>query len=357
MTQADTAPPPWHRRLLGGIIIVVALIGAVFIALDWEEFRKVLSEADWRMIVPGLAFSAISYFCVGYSYAIVAKLLEIHMGWRDLTEIGFVTVLLNHIITMGGVAGFSVRYLLMERHGIRMRAILSSSFLHFYLSSVVIIAILPVCFIYLLDNATLPKSAALLIGIATLVVILISIIGALLLLVNRIRTQALNIIGKVANLITRQDIRTRFNQFNDTMNQSAAITRSNPLSVLAILVVAIIGWSAAIITMGFCFDALGTVPAPGVLITGFVIGLVAGVLSMVPGGFGVQEASMAGIYALLGVPFELALLSAILFRGVYYLVPYVVSFIFYGRLLRKEPLAKDEGRRREDSTTIYSRET
>ena len=352
MTQADTAPSPWRRRLLIGIIVVVALIGVVIVALDWEDFRKVLSEADWRMILPGLAFSAISYFCVGYSYAIVAKLLEIRMGWRDLTEIGFVTVILNHIITTGGIAGFSVRYLLMERHGIRMRDVLSSSFLHFYLSSVVIIAILPFSFIYLLDNATLPMGVALLIGIATLVVIIISIIGALLLFVNRIRAQALNIMGKVANLITRQDIRTRFDQFNDTMNQSAAIMRSRPLSVLAILVLIIIEWSTAIITMGFCFDALGPVPTPGVLITGLVIGLVAGVLSMVPGGFGVQEASMAGIYALLGVPFELGLLAAILFRGVYYLVPYVVSLIFYGRLLKKEPVAKDESRRREDSITI-----
>ncbi len=56
---------------------------------------------------------------------------------------------------------------------------------------------------------------------------------------------------------------------------------------------------------------------------------------MVPGGFGVQEGSMAGIYALLGSRLEQALLAAILFRIMYYLVPYFLILPFYNGLLRK----------------------
>jgi len=44
---------------------------------------------------------------------------------------------------------------------------------------------------------------------------------------------------------------------------------------------------------------------------------------------------MAGIYALLGVPLQQAVLAAILFRVVYYLIPYVVSLGFYWHLLRR----------------------
>ncbi len=127
---------------------------------------------------------------------------------------------------------------------------------------------------------------------------------------------------------------------------------TKPLILLAIVIIVIIEWAAAVIALGFCFNALGQVPSIGVLITGFVIGLIAGVLSMVPGGFGVQEASMAGIYALLGVPFEQALLAAILFRGVYYLVPYGFSLTFYGRLLRRGSKTKDKSGQQEDSITI-----
>jgi len=352
LTRFGTTHSSKRQHLLIGIIIIVVLIGGFFIASDWEDFRKVLSEADWRMILPALAFTATSYFCVGYSYAIVSQLLDIRMNRRDLTEIGFVTVILNHIITTGGVAGFSVRYLLMEPFGVKMREVLTSSLLHFYLTSMVMIAILPFNFVYLLNHATLPKGIAIVIGIATVAVVIISIIGALLLFVTAIRAPVLTFFGNTANKLFRREIQERFNQFNETLDQSAAALLTKPLGLLTIIIIVIIEWSAGVIALGFCFKALGPVPAIGVLITGFVIGLIAGVLSMVPGGFGVQEASMAGIYALLGVPFEQALLAAILFRGVYYLVPYVLSLTFYGRLLRRGSIMHAKSDQQEDTLKI-----
>jgi uncharacterized membrane protein YbhN (UPF0104 family) len=64
-------------------------------------------------------------------------------------------------------------------------------------------------------------------------------------------------------------------------------------------------------------------------------------LFMVPGGFGVQEASMAGIYALLGVSFEMAVLASILFRVVYDFTPFLISLFFYRHLLHL-PLPTDK---------------
>jgi uncharacterized protein (TIRG00374 family) len=119
------------------------------------------------------------------------------------------------------------------------------------------------------------------------------------------------------------------------MTRGVAALRRQPL--LFALLVGLIGadWMASVVALWFCFDALGDPIGAGVLLTGFAIGITAGVLSMVPGGLGVQEGSMAGIYALLGVPFHQAVLASILFRVVYYLVPYVVSLGFYWRLLRQ----------------------
>jgi uncharacterized protein (TIRG00374 family) len=352
LTAVETTQSSKRQRILIGAILVVALIGVILVASDWEDFRKVLSEADWHLILPALFFTGISYACVGITYAMVSRLLGIKMGWRDLSEIGFVTVILNHIVTSGGVAGLSVRYLLMERHGVKVREVLSSSLMYFYLSSMVMVAMLPVSFYYLLNNATLPKGVAILIGIATVAMVVVSIIGALLLFVNALRSPFLEFIGKLLNNISRQDILKRFTKFNETLDHGSTALGTQPLKVFAIIVIVIIEWATAVIALGFCFDALGPVPSIGELITGFVIGLIAGVLSMVPGGFGVQEASMAGIFALLGVPFEQALLAAILFRGVYYLIPYVVSLIFYGRLLRDGQKTRGKEDRRGESITV-----
>jgi hypothetical protein len=77
------------------------------------------------------------------------------------------------------------------------------------------------------------------------------------------------------------------------------------------------------------------------LFTGFVIGVMAGVLSALPAGIGVQDGSMAGVFALLGVGFEEAVLAALLFRGVFYVVPYIVSLGFYWRLAPRRLPARD----------------
>ena len=87
MNQLETTQTQTRQRFLLGIIIIVVLIGVIFVASDWEDFRKVISEADWRMILPALAFTAISYLCVWYSFALVTRLLGVQMSRRDLTEI------------------------------------------------------------------------------------------------------------------------------------------------------------------------------------------------------------------------------------------------------------------------------
>jgi uncharacterized protein (TIRG00374 family) len=89
-------------------------------------------------------------------------------------------------------------------------------------------------------------------------------------------------------------------------------------------------------SLWFCFDAIGNPLGLGVLVTGFVIGISAGTLSMVPGGLGVQEASMAGMYALFGVPFAQAVLASVLFRVVYDFVPFLASLAVYRSLLRQQ---------------------
>ena len=77
-----------------------------------------------------------------------------------------------------------------------------------------------------------------------------------------------------------------------------------------------------------CFQALGGDAGLGVITTGFAVGVAVGVMSMVPGGLGVQEGSMAGTYHLLGVPLEEAVLAAMLFRAVYYWRPLRSAWLF-----------------------------
>jgi uncharacterized protein (TIRG00374 family) len=96
-------------------------------------------------------------------------------------------------------------------------------------------------------------------------------------------------------------------------------------------------WVFAIITLWFCFQAFGGGPNIGVVLSGFSIGISVGNLSFIPGGLGVQEASMAGVFALLGSSFGQAVLASILFRVIYDFIPFFLSLLLYGRLIRGQP--------------------
>jgi uncharacterized protein (TIRG00374 family) len=142
-------------------------------------------------------------------------------------------------------------------------------------------------------------------------------------------------LSKVVRATMHRDIGPSLDEFDATMARGVDALRQRP-SFLGLLVGSVaVDWASSAAALWFSFDALGEPLSLGVLLTGFAIGITAGVLSMIPGGLGVQEGSMAGIYALLGVPLQQAVLAAILFRVVYYMIPYVVSLGVYWHLLRR----------------------
>jgi len=143
-------------------------------------------------------------------------------------------------------------------------------------------------------------------------------------------------LNRISKFVAHRDIMASLNTFDSSLSFGWREARQKPLMAASILGLMIANWAFMLVVLWFCFYALGGPIKPDVLITGFTIGIAAGNVSMVPGGFGVQEASMAGIYALMGVSLTKALLSVILFRVCYDIIPYIASWGLY-RSIFKQP--------------------
>lgn len=315
-------------------MIVIALVGILMFAADWQELSRVVQEAVWKPLLPALLFTVFSYGCVGLSFAMVSRMLGIGMKRHELAAIGFISTTLNHIVMSGGIAGYSVRYQLMHRRGTRMKDVLAASIFHQYLTSLDMLMMLPVGLVYLLLNATVARGIARILEAMTLVMTLVAIVTTILIFSNSLRAGLLGALGKLAGTIMRHDYQPSLANFDQTMVRGVSAIKQRPWDLLMIMFLTYADWVASVVVLGFCFDALGPAVKPGVLMSGFVIGIMSGVLSLVPGGFGVQEGSMAGIFALLGVSFEQAILAAVLFRGIYYLLPYAISLFLYWQMIR-----------------------
>jgi uncharacterized protein (TIRG00374 family) len=328
-----TKPP--HSRLVTVLIIAILIIGALLVALDWQNIHQVLLEADWRFIPLVLLFTALSYTFYSLAYGLVARLLGIKMPLTEMAEACFISTVVNHVLTSGGVVGYSLRYLLMKMYNVSLNEVLTSSFLHYYLTSLDMLTILPLSFIYLMLNASVPQGVAIALGIMTAIFGLVLVLLSVLVVFPSRRRPIINLIAALIKKLLKRDLQAWPDQFDATMTRGTEAIRKRPLALLWIMLLTVLDFISSIVALGFVFEALGPGVKAGALVSGYVIGIMAGLLSMVPGGFGIQEGSMAGIYALLGVHFEQAVLAVVLFRLLYYLVPYFLILPFYRRLLQK----------------------
>lgn len=322
-----------HNRLVTTLIILICILGIVVVAADWHAMRQVLVEADWRYLPVVLLFTFLSYACYSYAYAYVGELVGIRMRKLEQAEACFISTVVNHVLTTGGVAGYSVRYLLLRMYGVSFKDLVTSSFIHYYLTSLDMLTFLPLSFIYLMLHASVPRGASLALGVMTLLFGLILLLTTAMILFPSRRHPLILFIGRLGQKILRRDYLPWLNQLDESLTLGTQAILHHPFLLLWIMFLTVLDFASSITAMGFVFYALGTSLSPANLVTGYVIGIMAGLVSMVPGGFGVQEGSMAGIYALLGVQLEKAVLAAILFRVLYYLVPYFLILPFYRRLL------------------------
>jgi glycosyltransferase 2 family protein len=74
-------------------------------------------------------------------------------------------------------------------------------------------------------------------------------------------------------------------------------------------------------TLYLLFLAAGVQPAAGVLVAGWAIPLLIGRLTFLPGGIGVVEGGMTGLYAALGLPTEAIVVVVLLYRALSFWIP------------------------------------
>jgi uncharacterized protein (TIRG00374 family) len=318
------------------LIVAIGLIGLIFIVVDWHQIRNALVQASWKPIPYALAATAVSYTCISLNFALLSKLMGVNMRWRDLSVVGFVSIVLNHLVSGGGAAGYSVRFMLMHRHGVSMREVVTISILHFLLTSLIMIVMLPVGLFYLGLSTSLSRTTMILLTAAASFLFLMTLVALGLIFWGRMRREVFAGIAKGIHLLFRRDVKEPMERFETTVALGIQAMREHPLSMVLVMVLIVTDWAFSLMVLWFCFRSFGVTLSLGQSISGFVIGTVAGVASLFPGGVGIQEASMAGIFTLFGIPFETAVLASVLFRVVYSIVPYLVSLGLYRQILRQK---------------------
>jgi uncharacterized protein (TIRG00374 family) len=323
------------RRVTLIVVALFIIAGTLIIVLDWHDMKRIIGQASWPLLLPAFLFTATSYACLSFSLALVFRTFGNQLPLKDLLQIGFVSSAVTYLMNVGGVTGVSLQFVLMKRRGLATEDILAPSLFQLYFSSLMLMALLPIGLFNVLFSHALSRESSVGLGIAAGLLTLLLVLASVLVFVISARSLVSRGIRKLVRFIARRDITAALDDFNQAMTRGVALMRQRPGALARLVTLTIFDWAGTVTGLWFCFYALGNALSLGTLLTGFSLGIAAGFISFIPGGLGVQEGSMAGIYGLLGVPISSAVLAVILFRIVYYFLPFLASLGFYRRLLRQ----------------------
>jgi uncharacterized protein (TIRG00374 family) len=82
-----------------------------------------------------------------------------------------------------------------------------------------------------------------------------------------------------------------------------------------------------ILTLYFLFLAAGYTPSPGLLLAGYGLPLLAGKMAVLPGGLGIVEGGMVGLYEALGVPSGVVVVVVLGYRLISFWLPLLLGFL------------------------------
>ena len=316
--------------------ILFLLLAVVVIILDWKNVKQVVGKADWYFISVAFVATMFSYLMLSLGYALINRSFGVKSTWRDLVEVGFISSTLNSLLAFSGAVGHSLRIAYVKGPGATGGAVLAASIFHSYINFIMMLVMMAIGVVWLLALHMFYLGGMITLAVISAMVVISTVMSTIIIFDSKLRNWILSLVGRLWRFFFHKDLTQFIADFNGALEKGMSSLADKPNMLSAMLVTMAAYWAFAATAVFFCFKSFNISPHTAVLLSGFGLGVTAGNLSMVPGGLGIQEAGIAGIYALLGTPVAQAVLAAILFRVIYDFVPFFLSLVFYARFWRQD---------------------
>ena len=337
-----------------GILIFIAVAVLVSVS-DIRKMIRLSAKLDPYFL--GLSFFAAfgSYLLIALSLKKVLELMDIRLPFLEIFSISWVSTSINYVLSTGGIGGFTARVYLLKKKGVSYSETIVISIIHTFIINVILMLFVLIGFSSLLTSKQM--------GIYNFIVSTFLIFIALYVtylafksVVNReFRESWIDRIARWVNKLSsffskkEEDLiaKGELASFKGEFNQGMELMGLRKGELKAPVLYVFLDWIGCLLTLYFCFLAFHYFIRPEVLVVGFAVGLFASILSLVPGGLGVMEGSMAAIYYSLNVPLEEAIVTVILYRLVYYVFPFLTSLMLYRSLFKEARISVEPSDRGE----------
>lgn len=338
-TRRDGEPRRGHwvvwLAALGAVLLVVLVTRA-----DVRRLAETAQAIDPRLLLLPVLATVGSYLTMARSYQDIARAAGYALPFGEMCRITLVANTANYLLSTGGLSGFALRMYLFARRGIPAGSAVLISLVQTLLTNLILFLFVLWGFVLLffshaLVGRDLVAAGTLLVGFSVVVV------AACIALVRRSwRRSVLYVTTRTIDRVLervaphRKPRRSTLVRFQHNLNVGLDFLMQRPHDMLGPTFYIVLDWIFTLLVLYTAFVALGAPIAMSHVIAGFAIGMFFSIASLIPGGLGVLEGSMAAVFVTLGVPLEQAVVAILIFRAAYYGLPLLVSLLLAPRMLR-----------------------
>ncbi len=300
-----------------GIFIFIAV--AVLVSVS--DVRKMIHlSAKLDPYFLGLSFCAafVSYLLIAISLKKILELMDLRLPFLEILAISWVSTSINYVLSSGGVGGFTARVYFLKKKGVSYSDTIVVSIIHTFIMNVILMLFVLIGFATLIAQKQIRTYNFIVSSFLIFAALYITYLAFKSVVNRKFRETWIDRIArwtnklysffstKTYNLIETGELKSFKAEFNQGMELMGLKKGELKAPVLYIF----LDWVGCLLTLYFCFLGIHYFIRPEVLVVGFAVGLFASILSLIPGGFGVMEGSMAAVYYSLTVPLEEARIPA-----------------------------------------------
>lgn len=313
------------------ITIVFAILTIIFLLIAYTDrvsILQVLSTTDWSRLCLAFITAILAHISVSISLIYGNELFDLKIPKIYHFFVNFVTLAIGMLLDFGGVAGFSLRAGLLNKAGGKATNSIAASLFFTYFQFLTVLLSIPFGLISLYMGGYITDQNEKFLLSVTSITLFSSLAAAVVLFNSKFRRLLIEMLSKLLRKAFKKVDKT-LQQFDLAVDEGIKSIKLRPWKFFWMLTFNLINWGFCLTSLWLCFYALNIDFHLGAMLIGFAVGITATNFAFVPGGIGVQEASMAGIYALMGLDFRTGVLISFMFRVVHYLTPTFLGLIIY----------------------------
>jgi len=324
-------------------LLYIVLMGA-FVYFFWPMLLQVrrslpvLLNADPLLLALAIVIEALSFIALAWLNLLSLRPFSESISLWRMLEVLLSAAFATVAVPSAGMSGIALRARYLMRDGYTVEASTFSYVLESFWLAVVLVALSILGLVHLV---TLGQLSATKMIIFLCILVLLAAATVAFVLAGRDRRRAHRLVCLVARWVNR--LRSRFHRrpvdevalgarVDDFYRALSNLRRMSPLPFLSSALLRI---SLDVACLYFSFRAFGYSLSIGTLFTAFGLSIVLGILSFLPGGLGVTEASLTMIFATLGVPVPTALVAVLAYRLIAFWLPRLVGLFAWMRLERR----------------------